>query len=107
MMFIDIHNILVRMKGKIPEKIRTLLIDVVDEREAPPDELTLLHFIADYIRCSEDDTHFNTHWLCTRRSIQDNAVRVAKERYEAWKEKELSTKAAREDIMADGPYSKV
>ncbi len=60
------------------------------------DDLTLLHFIVDYIRCSEDENYFNTHWLCTRKSIQASAVEVAEQRYEDWKAKELSARDARE-----------
>lgn len=105
------------LKGYHPKRTAEFILDKAQKETAQKDitmneqntnnELTLLHFIADMIRCSESEYHYETHWLCTRSDIQDDALKIAQRRYEAWKEKELAHLAAREDVRRDGPYSKI
>lgn len=71
------------------------------------DELTLLHFTADIIRCKESEYRYETLWLCTRSDIKAVSVKRAQKLYEAWKAKELEAESARVDIRTNGPYSKI
>ena len=60
------------------------------------DELSLLNFITNYIRCEAEPV--SAHWLCTDGWFRGRAVEEALRRYEEWKAVESNAEEGRERI---------